>query len=144
MVVSCFLMAAVGASEVFSAQPYFITIHKLELKKNSGEWLSIVEPDHRVDLMNTEAAISFFNNGRVPAEWFKNFKITFEDHGQKTEIFRKKDMDTPFQVKRGSFVNVSFELDLHSKKVKETHLVVDQQEFIDSGDNIGMLNLPKG
>lgn len=128
------------AKPVFSAEPYFITIQQLELKKDSGEWLSILEPDHRVDLRSTEASVSFFNNGRVPAERFKNFRIRFEDHGKNTEMFRKTDLDPPFQVNKGSFVNVSFELDLDSRTVKQTHLTVDQQEFVDAGSNIEMFD----
>jgi hypothetical protein len=135
----CFLMAAVGV--VSSAEPYFITLDKLELKKDSGEWLDIIEPNHPVDLMNMEATISFFNNGRVPAGAFKNFRITFEDHGQKKKIFRKEDLNTLFEVKQGSFVNISFQLDLGSKKVKETRLAVDQQAFVDFGDSMETLTI---
>ena len=134
----CFSIGVPCATPVFSAEPYFITIQKLELKNDRGEWLTILEPDHRVDLNNTEAAVSFFNNGRVPPGSFKNFRITYEDHGKSAEMSRKTDWTPPFQVKNGSFVNVSFKLDLDSKKVKETHLVVDQEEWTDSGDNIEM------
>ena len=119
-----------------AAEPYFITIQKLELKNNGGEWVSILEPDHKVDLVSTEASVSFFNNGRVPAERFKNFRLSFDDHGKSVMMSRAKDLETPFQVKKGSFVNVSFELDLETKKVKETRLTVDEQEFVDAGDNI--------
>jgi len=127
-------------SIVNAAEPYFITIQKVELKRNSGEWVSILEPDHRVDLRTTKAAVSFFNNGRVPHDQFKNFKIAYEDHGQSREMSRKKDLEEPFEVKKGSFVNVSFDLDLDSGKIKQTDLVVDQKEFIDPGDNIEMSN----
>ena len=135
------------SAPLFAAEPYFITLQKLELKKDSGEWVDIIEPDHKVDLGNTEASISFFNNGRVPAGHFKNFRLSFEDHGKNREMTRRQDLDELFIVKKGSFVNVSFELDLDSQKIQETRLTVDGQEFVDAGDKIDLKDksfLPKG
>ena len=140
-------MTLLLSSFAHAVEPYFITLQKLELKKDSGEWVDIIEPDHKVDLNSTEAAISFFNNGRVPVGQFKNFRLSFEDHGKDREMSRRQDMDAPFQVKKGSFINVSFELDLDSQNVKGTRLTVDSQEFADTGDHIEMHdknNQPKG
>ena len=142
-----FLICVICVRPVFSAEPYVITLQKLELKKDNGEWVDIIEPDHRVDLNSTEAVISFFNNGRVPAGRFKNFRLSFEDHQKNRAISRRQDLDTPFVVKKGSFVNVSFELDLDTRQVKEAHLTVDDQEFVDAGDRLEMVDkdvLPKG
>ena len=147
MRVFLFLLFLFLSSVAVAAGPYFITIQKLELRKESGEWVSILEPDRRVDLAATEASVSFFNNGRIPADRFKNFRLSFEDHGRNVEMTRKKDLEPPFEVKKGSFVNVSFELDLDTQKVKETHLTVDGREFVDAGDNIEMYgngSSPKG
>jgi hypothetical protein len=132
---TCVLVCVVSVY-AFSAESHFITIQKLELKKENGEWLGILEPDHKVDLTNTDAAVSFFNNGRVPPEKFKNFKVTFDDQGKKTEMSFKKDLDSSLLVKKGSFVSVSFELEEESKKVKQMRWVVDAREFVDQGDNI--------
>ena len=135
-------MTLIFCSFAHAVEPYFITLQKLELKKDSGEWVDIVEPDHKVDLRQTEAAISFFNNGRVPAGSFKNFRLSFEDHGKNREMSRRQDLEAPFLVKKGSFVNVSFGLDLDNQKVKEAHLTVDDQEFVDPGDKIETKDKP--
>ena len=132
------MAALLSPTPVPAAEPYFITLQKLELKTDGGEWVDIVEPDHKVDLRATEAAISFFNNGRVPPGRFKNFRLSFEDHGKNRQISRKQDLEPPFEVRKGSFMNVSFELDLDAQKVKGTHLTVDRRDFVDTGDNIEM------
>ena len=134
-----FLILLLVAGSATAGESYFITIQKLELKKDTGEWVNIIEPDHKVDLVSTEAVVSFFNNGRVPPGRFNNFKITFEDHGLVRQLSRKQDVTAPFTVKNGSFVNVSFMLDLEKKRgrVKELRLVVDDDVRVDSDDAIG-------
>ena len=129
------------------AEPYFITIQKLELKKTGGDWVTVIEPDHRVDLMSTEAVVTFFNNGRVPAADFDNFRVLFDDHGAARAISRKKDYDVPVRVKKGSFIRVSFVLDFESgadgspvrpSRVRELDLTVDDLERADKGDTLVM------
>ena len=131
-VVLCLLSFVVSAAE-----PYFITLEKLELKKVSGEWVNVIEPDHKVDLRSTEPSISFFNNGRVPEAPFNNFKITFDDHGKTRQISRRADLEKPVVIKKGSFINAAFVLDLENNaQVKDLTLTVDEDTRIDSGETI--------
>ncbi len=136
------LRAALSAALLLSlasaalAEPYYVTVQKLELKTEAGEWIDIIEPDHKVDLNETDASVSFFNNGRVPPGDFKNFRLSFEDRGVDRQMSRREDFATPFTVKKGSFVNVVFDIDTQNQNVKGTHLTVDAQEFVDPGYNI--------
>ncbi len=68
---------AVLASE---AEKFVITIVKVELKSIDGPWITILEPDKEVDLVNAEPTISFFNNqGKVPAGKYVNFRVTLSE-----------------------------------------------------------------
>jgi peroxiredoxin len=119
-----------------AAESYVITIQKLELKRVDGSWVKIIEPDYRVDLASTEAVVSFFNNGRVPNADFNNFRINFEDHGVEKQMTRFEDFRPSLRVKKGSFVRVSFDLDLATKQVKELRLNVDDAGRVDSQEQI--------
>jgi hypothetical protein len=106
------LFFLLGSAIAHAAEPYFITIQKLELRQRNGEWVTIVKPDHQVDLMSSDAAVSFFNNGgRVPEGDYDNFKLTFADHATEREITRKLNYDQPLPVRNGSFIRVWFVLD---------------------------------
>ena len=106
-----------------------ITIKEVQLKKDSGEWITVIEPDHQVDLVNQEPMISFFNNGRrVPPGDYSNFKIlllrtikiknaqhfslVYESPNDEIAISGSEDFLQPLKVKRGSFISVRFVLDL--------------------------------
>ena len=122
----------------FPAESYFITLQKLELKKINGGWVDIIEPDHKVDLVSTEPTLSFFNNGRVPPGSFNNFRVTFQDHGKMRQLTRINDLTKNLVVKKGSFINVSFILDLKNNhgRVQELRLAVDEDERVDLGDSV--------
>jgi len=106
-----------------------ITIKSVELKKDSGAWITVIEPDHQVDLVNQRPIVSFFNNGRrVPPGHYLNFKIVllrtikvetsehlqfiYEAPHDEISIYGSKDFDRPVNVNGQSFISVSFELDL--------------------------------
>ena len=142
----CVALALAGASAA-SAEPYFITLEKLELEKSDGGWVDILRPDHKVDLLTTDAVITFFNNGRVPADVYDNFRVTFDDHGRKRELSRLERFARPVTVRKGSFMRVVFALDLEKDAagipirptgVRELHLTVDEDERTDPGDTIEM------
>ena len=123
----------------FSSDSYFITLQKLELKKDTGEWVTVIEPDHKIDLAAVEPTLSFFNNGRVPEGGFVNFKVTFNDHGKTRQLFRKQDVTNMLIIKKGSYVRAAFLLDTTEipGKVKELRLTVDEDNRIDLEDSIG-------
>ena len=134
-----------------AAEPFFITIEKVELKNASGEWVDVVEPDRRLDLAAEEPTVSFFNNGRIAPGDYTNVRVTLIDVGADfmpaqraatTILERKNDYAPPLLIKKGSFVNVSFLFDLGSlpqlneETIKEVRVTVDDQERLDAGDNI--------
>jgi hypothetical protein len=127
--------------------PYYITLGKLELETSGGGWVDIIEPDHRVDLMTTDASIVFFNNGRVPAAEYENFRVTFDDQGRKHQLTREEKFLPPVTVKKGSFVRVVFALEFEKDGtgapvrptgVRQWSLTVDDDERTDPGDKIEM------
>jgi hypothetical protein len=136
-----FLFASASAGPVAAPAKYIITIKSLELKSELGQWRTIVEPDHEVDLLSTEARISFFNHGRVPQGKYSNFKILLlDDSGRALQIFGKKDFSDPLEVKKNSFIGARFVLDLQGslppKKVEELHVTVDDQNVTLGGDDL--------
>lgn len=58
---------------------YVVTIEKIELKTEEGRWVTVIQPDKQVDLIESEARVAFFNNGRVPEGRYLNFRITLSD-----------------------------------------------------------------
>ena len=106
-----------------------ITIKSVQLKKDSGEWITVIEPDYQVDLVNQEPAVSFFNNGRrVPPGNYSNFKalllrtikvkdtkrlsFIYEAPNNEIAIYGSRDFPEPLKVKTASFIGVRFGLDL--------------------------------
>lgn len=114
-----FLIAAAGfplsiaAAESFPAG-YVITIENVELKNPSGKWVSVIRPDKQVDLMTTEAAVSFFNTaGRVPAASYDDFRIEFlRPDGKKVRLGTAEALREPLRVEKGSFIRVWFDLEV--------------------------------
>ena len=77
-----FLAAGMWVSPAFAVEKpdmpsqYVITIKSVQLKNNTGQWITVIEPDRQVDLVTTEPSVSFFNNaGRVPPGNYINFKV---------------------------------------------------------------------
>ena len=131
-----------SGSVAHTAEPYFITLQKLELRTRDAQWVTIVEPDHQVDLMSADASVTFFNNGRVPEGDYDNFRLTFQDHATTREITRKLNYNMPLPVHKGSFIRVWFVLDferdaneipVRPRNVKELRLTVDDIIRIDDG-----------
>ena len=135
-----------------------ITIKSVQLEKDSGEWITVVEPDRQVDLISQEATISFFNNGRrVPSGHYKNFKIMISkivkvkgaDGNNKTRaggfsVIHSAAVDAselqgkPLSVKESSPTwtddsadqgRVTFELDLNKEKRNEDIQIVGREDF---------------
>ena len=107
--------------------------------------MDIIEPDKKVDLASEEPAISFFNNGRVPVGEYDNFRICFQDHGRNRRMERKNSLETPVKVIKGSFIHVSFDLDLeNSASVRQIRLTVDGDGRIDPGQMIADTAIEKG
>ena len=112
-----------------------ITIERVELQKEPDGWVTVIEPDRRVDLLKEEPTVVFFNNtGRVPAGRYQNFKIGYIENN--TSILRtltaKEGFGKSFEVKKGSFIRVSFMLDLSAGARLEKAMVTvdkDAREF---------------
>lgn len=142
---SIFILAENAFSDVVPSQ-HVITIKSVELEKDSGGWVTIIEPDHQVDLANQEAVISFFNNGRrVPPGSYRNFKIIFdnEETGEKIRLYGVGNFSEPLKVAPRSFISVSFELNLartlRDSRVKQVAVVVDEQALTIPGELIQMV-----
>ncbi len=124
---------------------FFITVDQVELKNSSGQWITVIRPDRRVDLAEEEPAVRFFNNGRIPPGEYSNVRVRFtvEEDGRKAmSLERAEDYAPPLAVKKGTFVGVSFSFDwgdaprVSADTVKEVRLVVDQEERIDGSGSI--------
>lgn len=130
-VLSATLFFAQAAWAAGAPSSCVVTIENIQLKTSEGRWLTVIDPDHPVDIVKEEPGLSFFNNGRVPAGRYSNFKLTLSDDvkaldaehrrcqvlGTKTghdgiQIMASKDLDRPLVVQKGSFVAVWFTLDL--------------------------------
>ena len=117
-----------------------ITIKSVQLKKDSGEWITVIEPDHQVDLAKQEPRVSFFNNGqRVPVGSYSNFKVIFYNKGsdQEIQIYGNKNFSEPLKAKAKSFISVWFDLNL-CDKVEQATVVVDDQKIVVPNQGIGM------
>ena len=126
-------------------QSVFITIDRVELKNSSGEWVTVIRPDRRLDLTQEEPSVRFFNNGRIPSGNYSNVRVSFtaEEPARKAmTLERKEDYNPPVAIKKGTFVGVTFLFDrlgeapLSAETIHETRLVVDQDEHIDGGGTI--------
>jgi hypothetical protein len=150
--IDCFALSALAMTlfcmnTAFCAGSFFITIEKVELKSARGEWLTVIEPDRRLDLAEEEPRVTFFNNGRIPAGDYTNVRLALmaeEASTKKVTLERKTDYDPPLSIKKGAFVNVSFALDLErasrvsADTVRRVNVTVDQDERVDGGDNINV------
>ncbi len=100
------------------------------MKDGMGQWVKVIEPDRRVDLSKEEAVVSFFNNGgRVRAGGYKNFRIDFFDGNlnKARTLSAKNDFEKVIEVKRGSFVYVSFSLVMKERvAVEKARVDVDE------------------
>lgn len=74
---------AVAAPALAETRPettkYAITIRKVELRSTDGTWVTVVEPDRVIDLINEEPVVSFFNNGRIPEGSYVNFRLVLSE-----------------------------------------------------------------
>ncbi len=123
-----------------------ITIKSVQLKKDTGEWITVIEPDHQVDLVSQEATVSFFNNGRrVPPTNYGNFRIIFIDRDTNHEIqlLGQENFKQALKVSTRSFISVSFELNLaatlQDSSVKRATIAVDDQTLVIPGESIRMV-----
>lgn len=76
------VVALTAAAPLGAGDPleYTVVLKKLELKNNTGQWVTVVEPDRPVNLAEEEARVSFFNTaGRVPEGHYINFRLTFSE-----------------------------------------------------------------
>ena len=92
----------------------FITIDQVELKKTSGEWVSVTRPDRRLDITQEEPAIRFFNNGRIPPGDYSNVRVHFtaeEETRKQLTLERVEDYAPALAIKKGSFIGVTFSFD---------------------------------
>lgn len=129
---------------------FFITLDGVELKNASGEWVTVIRPDKRVDLSQEEPAVRFFNNGRIPEGEYVNVRVTFtpgawQEAGTRLaprvlKMERGEDYAEPFAIKKGTFVGVSFSFDhperLNAEAVQEVRVTIDQQTRVDGSDRI--------
>lgn len=92
----------------------FAVIEKVELKNNAGLWLTVMEPDHLVNLDSEEAGASFFNQGKVTEGRYINFRMTAIEARKPRQVARHIQMqlvgDLPqaLSIHPGSFIAVWF------------------------------------
>lgn len=104
-----------------------ITIKSVELKDSQGLWVTVIEPDKQVDLAAEEPSVSFFNNGRVVPGNYVNFRIVFLDERGERKLSAVQDAQKPLALKKGSFVNVNFKLELSGQaKARQAEITVDE------------------
>ncbi len=80
--IAALLLWTLACAPVHAAEPleYTVTLKKFELKNNTGQWITVIEPDRPVDLAQEEAKVSLFNtSGRVPDGNYINFRITLSE-----------------------------------------------------------------
>lgn len=96
------LLAWTGEGRAGTPLEYTVTLKKFELKNNTGQWLTVIEPDRSVNLAEEEARISFFNTaGRVPDGNYINFRITL------SETVRVQGRDEIHVTKEGGSVELT-------------------------------------
>ena len=131
--IACLVSVDASAADTMPIA-YVITIENVELKNSSGQWISVIRPDKQVDLLSTEAAVSFFNNaGRVPAGTYEDFRVEFlKPDGRKARLGSLSALEWPLQVKKGSFIRVSFDLEVKAGQetlleAKKAAVTVDER-----------------
>ena len=136
----CFLCCFISSLAASEPTRHRITIHSVQLKNLEGQWVTIIEPDKVVDLETTEPGISFFNNGRVPAGDYVNFRLVFQENATKIikEITGKADFVPAVNVQKGSFIGVWFKYQLPSEEIGSVSIYVDQTERAIPGSGITM------
>jgi hypothetical protein len=74
------LSLAPAAFGAVSPSSCIITIEKLELKNNSGEWVTLLQPDLQVDLVVKDPSLSFSNaSGKIPPGNYINFRVILSE-----------------------------------------------------------------
>ncbi len=135
-----FFLAAPSSAGDAPAQS-IITIKSVQLKSDQGNWLTVIEPDRQVDLLNEEAGLSFFNNGRVPPGSYINFKIVYftDSQDKTTEVSAAEDLRDPLLVKNGSFIGAWFKLDhrrLPLTDIQEVSITLDDSTRVYPGNQV--------
>lgn len=140
--------AVLALAILFSSTPAFaaiITVDSFALKNTAGEWVTVIEPDLRVDTERVEPAITFLNSaGRVPPGDYVNLKVAVSPVPRELEakaFTRRSDFERPFTVKKGSFIRVRFDWDSEKtppESVREVSILVDQEEKTILGEEIAL------
>lgn len=138
------LIGFVHALEIQAAeitQNRVITIDEVRLKNEGGEWVAIIKPDKKVDTMDEEPNLSFFNQGLVPPAEYINFEILIRDTAKPEGLIHitgKRDFN-PLPLKKASFVNVYFTLDFENEwHIHRVELTVDQTTRVILEDQIAI------
>lgn len=126
------------------ALAFFVTVDEVQLKHVSGDWVRVIRPDSRVNLDHADPSVRFFNNGRIPEGRYVNVRVRFtpDSVGWPLTLERAEDYRVPVDIRKGSFINVSFQLDpallpqLSPGAVLEVRLTADQDERVDGSDKI--------
>jgi hypothetical protein len=127
-----------GGALAKSPSPRSITIQKVSLSNASGQWKTVVQPDKLVDLDKDEPGLSFFNNGRVDPGKYLNFEVVFvrTSEGASKRITSRRPLAPPFEVKRGSFIGVWFQLSESDLSVEKLEVVVDEAARIFGAEDL--------
>ena len=70
------------SGEAFNWEPpnkFIVTLKSLMLKNNTGQWITVAEPDKQVDLFSNQLQVSLFNQGRIPDGNYINFKLIISE-----------------------------------------------------------------
>ena len=120
-----------------------LTIKSVQLKDSAGQWFTVIEPDHQVDLATQEPGLSFFNEGRVPAGDYVNVKIAVtglrpEDGARQSTLAAAKDFAAPLAVRKNSFIGIWFKFDDLSRpaSVHEASITIDDKTTLLTAESL--------
>jgi len=82
------------------ATHYWVTVKKIEFRNLSGQWVTAMEPNKAIDLVDPESKFSFQNGGKIPPGDYEIFKITL------SETFKVSGSDGEKKTKTGGEIVV--------------------------------------
>ncbi len=131
---------AVGAGALYAAET--CVVESVDLKDSEGNWRRVSQPDTVIPFEEKEAAVSFFNNGRVPPGEYVNFRVgllctaaeasaSLEKHHARVFRVTGKSDWSALEIRKGSFVRIEFLFDNSEegpiKKVKRIQILADEE-----------------
>ena len=95
-----FLSMTAPCFAVGDASQCVMTVKKIELKNTAGDWVTLTEAEHKLDLFSQDPAITVENKGKIPAGVYVNCRVTL------SEVFTVAGSDGPNMTKEGGEITV--------------------------------------